>query len=143
MIHEDLLPFLSRALHARPVLVAGFPGGFHFHRAPARPQRPYLIVDLLSEAPAFSTEPLASENVAVQFTIVADEVSTARQLRHTLTRDPAEGLDFLADEPLGSDDLVVTATRTGGATTIDPDPNPDAGEAVLATVDYLFLCSRN
>jgi hypothetical protein len=142
---DDILQFLDRHLAAHAATADGFPGGHHFRRTEYRPTRPYLLVDVLSEVPSFSTEgDLHGESVAVQFTIVADTVAQARTLRRTLTRDADAGLDRIAQAALGDNgDRVVAAIRTGGSATIDPEPSPTGGEAVLATVDYTFITSRN
>ena len=139
---SDVLELIDRLFAPGTAFATHFPGGVHFDRAEPDPTRPYVIVDLLSELPILTTEDAYAEATSVQFTIVCDSIPDGRRLRKILTRHATEGLDHLANAALGFGDYALTALRTGGTMTLDPVPNPDGGEAILSTVDYLFLLSR-
>jgi len=138
----DLLQWIDSRFDD-PTFATAFPGGVHFQRQePGNATRPYVIVDLLSESPVWNMDDTYGETVQVQFTIVCDSIPEARQLRDVITRHATAGLDSVADADLGAGDRITSAMRTGGVTTFDTKPNPDAGEAVLATVDYVFSIYR-
>ena len=139
----DVLEWLDGHLHGSEGFTAAFPGGFHLDRSRPDPERPYLIVDVLSEVPAFTTEDLHSEAVSVQLMIVADDLPTVRRLRTLLARHATDGLDRIDQASLGDADAVVTAIRTGGTVGLDLQRNPDGGDCVTCTLDYVFLLSRD
>lgn len=138
----DILQWLDAHLNDSADLANAFPGGFHLRRGEPDIERPYLICDVISEVPAWTTELLYSEAITIQFTIISDSIPESRRLRTLLTRHPTVGLDRVEQSPLGPEDAVVTALRTGGTMTIDPEPSPQGGEIATCTIDYLFLVSR-
>lgn len=140
---QDILQFIDARFQASDAFTAAFPGNINFDRAEPSASRPYLLVSILAEANGSSTEEdTYSESVQVQFTIVADSIPEVRTLRQLLARDPDSGFDRIATESLGDADVCLTAMRTGGFPSLDPDPNPDAGELAMGTLDYLFVLSR-
>jgi hypothetical protein len=139
----DVLQYVDAHFRGSSTLEEAFPGGIHFSRNHPNPQRPYLLVDVISEVPDFTTEELYAEVVGLQFTIVADNLPSARLLRTLLSRDTTAGLDRISGEPLGDSGTIVTVIRTGGVVTLDPDPGPTGGPVVLSTLDYVFLLSRD
>lgn len=136
----DILQYIDGLFNQTTALGAMFPGGIHFTRDESVPRsvRPFIAADILSETANRTSEPATFDDVRVQFTIVADSVGQARRLRKALARHLEEGLDNVADVDLGGGSTLISAQRAGGPSSLDPLPDPDGGDAVLCTVDYIF-----
>jgi hypothetical protein len=140
---QDILDWYDGRFHGCPALVAAFPGDLHAGRARDDTPLPYLVVNVVGEAPVLHTEDDRGEGTVVRFAAFAPDRTTARRLAALIARHPTAGLDRVASAPMGEDgDAVVTAQRTGGATVLDDDPGESGGQVWMGMVTYFVFISR-
>src|SRR4051812_26931253 len=111
---QDVLDWYDALFHSAPDLVAAFPGDLHAGRARDDTPMPYLVMNVVGEAPVLHTEDDRGEGTVVRFAAFAGDRTAARRLAALVARHPAAGLDRVARAPMGTGgDSLVTAQRQG------------------------------